>query len=312
MLDRMKQEVKRQSFKNSELPGLAQRSRAGRTPNSKLILGLIGSPRKLGNCEVFVKEISRHIDLDHKLHLIRMPSLEILPCRACYGCIMDKPCPNKDDMEFLLNHIVQSDAIIVASPVYFLGAHSIFKRILDRGFLFYNFIEKTYNKPCILVNIYGVKERVGVAPHTSMSLASFLGLNIKASLNMRAALPGEILTDERNIEKAKRLGKILFSREMIKNRYGCPFCGCEIVRMKKGKFICTLCHGHFSIDEYGKRIKIKDEGIFGSPEHMLLHKEWLRSMKNRFLERREEILKNTIRHKDIGEWIEPDSQNSKQ
>ena len=28
---------------------------------SNLILGLIGSPRKLGNCEVFVKEIARSI-----------------------------------------------------------------------------------------------------------------------------------------------------------------------------------------------------------------------------------------------------------
>ncbi|MCX5799666.1 MAG: flavodoxin family protein [Proteobacteria bacterium] len=273
--------------------------------SSKLILGLIGSPRKLGNCEIFVKEISRHINIDHTLCLIRLPSLKILPCKACYGCIMDKPCPNKDDMEFLLHQITQSDAMIVASPVYFLGSHSIFKSILDRGFLFYHFLQKTYGKPCILVNMYGIKERIGVAPQTLRSFASFLGLNIKGSVNVKAALPGEVIMDKKNCEKAKKLAEALFSKKMMKNRYGCPFCGCEVVRMEKKRFICTLCHGSFSTDHKGNKVKISEGGIFGNPEHMLLHKEWLRGMKNRFLEKRKEILKTIIPYRDMGEWIEP-------
>ncbi len=77
---------------------------------------------------------------------------------------MDQPCPHKDDMEFLLRQIVKSDAIIIASPVYFLGSQSMFKRIIDRGFLFYTVLEKTYGKPCILLNFYGMKNRVGVSP----------------------------------------------------------------------------------------------------------------------------------------------------
>lgn len=271
----------------------------------KGVLGLVGSPRKLGNCEVFIKEISGYISNNHKLSLIRMPSLNIMPCRACYGCIVNRPCPSKDDMGFLLDQILQCDALIIASPVYFLGTHSIFKRILDRGFLFYHYIERTYNKPCILVNFYGIEGRIGVAPQTLMTLAASLAMNIKASLSLKAPLPGETILDEGHNKLAERLGHILFSDEAIKNPHGCPFCGCEIVRMDEKGFICTLCHGHFSIDSNGNSMKIKEGEILGTPEYMLLNKERLKSMKHKFLEEKTEILKAVGRHKDVGEWIEP-------
>jgi multimeric flavodoxin WrbA len=274
------------------------------TPNSeRIVLGLIGSPRKLGNCEVFVKEIARSIPGNYHLKLIRIPSLAIEQCRACYGCVMDQPCPHKDDMEPLLQQIVKADAIIIASPVYFLGSHSMFKRIIDRGFLFYTVLEKTYGKPCVLVNFYGMKNRIGVSPHTMMSFASFLGLDIKANINVRAALPGEVLANDRQRELAKKLARMLFTEKKTRKNRGCPFCGCEIVRIEKTKFTCALCHGAFSIDDHGKRVKIKDGGILGTPEHMLLHKAWLRGMKEEFLKKRKEIMRLTLQCKDMGEWI---------
>ena len=74
--------------------------------------------------------------------------------------------------------------------------------------------------------------------------------------------------------------------------------------MEKTRFTCALCHGTFSIDDQGKRVKIKDGGIFGPPEHMLLHKAWLRGMKEEFLKKRKEILRITLPCKDEGEWIQ--------
>ena len=259
----------------------------------------------MGNCEVVTKEISRNIHFPHRLSLIRLPSLNILPCHACYACIMGQPCPNKDDMEFLLQRIAEADAIIVTSPVYYLGAHSIFKRILDRGFLLYTILERTWGKPCILINIYGIEERIGVAPHTLLTMARFLGLDIKESVNLRAALPGEIVMSEEGKRKAKQLGELLFSQKSIKNESGCPFCGSEIVRMAEGKFICALCHGHFSTDDKGNTIKSKEGDIFGSLDHMLKHREWLRGMKDRFLRNKKEIIKTIAGYKNVGEWIEP-------
>ena len=279
----------------------------GTAEKTRQILGLIGSPRKLGNSELITKEISRHITVPHTLKLIRLPSLNILPCKACYGCIMDNPCPLDDDMGFLLKEIVRADALIIASPVYFLGTNAIFKKILDRGFLFFDILQKVYKKPSVLVNLYGMKGRIGAAPHTLLTFASFLGLDVKASVDIHAALPGEVIMDPRNINVAGRLGKMLFSKKKAGAgaRVGCPFCGCEFVLMTRHTFICTLCHGKFSIDKDGVRARIKEGDIFGTPEHRLLHKEWLKGMKDRFFDSRKEILRAALKYKDVGEWIIP-------
>ena len=275
------------------------------SPKVKNILGLVASHRQFGNCELFTKEISRHIKGECTLKLIRLTSLNIKPCRGCYACIVDKQCPNEDDMKFLLHEITTADAIIIASPVYYLGANGIIKNILDRGFLFFAVLRQTYGKPCILVNFYGIKDRIGVAPQTLETMAAFLGLDIKASLSIRAALPGEAVMSTVNVNKAKKLAGMLFSSKTVKRKTGCPFCGCEIIRIVKNGFICTLCHGAFRTNTKGAFVKIKEGGILGPPEHLLRHKTWLGNMKKTFLAKRKEITRTIIRYKDMGQWIEP-------
>lgn len=275
------------------------------SPKPLLVLGLVASPRASGNCELFTKEISEHISAPHTLRLIRLTSLRIEPCKGCYHCIMGTSCPQKDDLEFLLEEIVRADAVIISSPVYFLGANGIIKRFLDRGFLFYRTIHETYGKPCILLNFFGIKDRLGVAPQTLQSFAVFFGLAVKGNVNIHAALPGEALMSKKNVRLAQQLAGKLFSPGEIKKKRGCPYCGCEIVRMAKKDFICTLCHSTFAIDGSGNSIKIKDGGMLGPPKHMLLHKAWLQKMKNRFLRHRREIARLSAQYKDIGEWITP-------
>jgi NAD(P)H-dependent FMN reductase len=278
-------------------------------PKVKNILGLVASPRQFGNCELFTKEISRHVEGNHSLKLIRLTTLNIKPCKGCYACIVDKPCPHEDDMKFLLDEITAADAVIIASPVYYLGANGIIKNILDRGFLFFTVLQQTYGKPCILLNFYGIKDRIGVAPQILETMAVMLGLDIKASLSIRAALPGEAVMVSVNTNKAKRLARMLFSSKTVKRKTGCPFCGCEIIRVVKGGFICTLCHGSFKIDAKGTFVKIKEGGVLGSLEHLFRHKTWLGNMKDKFLAKRKEIMRTVIPYKDMGQWIEPTTKN---
>jgi multimeric flavodoxin WrbA len=274
-------------------------------PTVKNILGLVASPRQFGNCELFTKEISRHVKGGCALKLIRLTSLDIQPCKGCYACIVDKPCPREDDMKFLLREITAADAIVIASPVYYLGANSIVKKILDRGFLFFTVLRKTYGKPCILVNFYGIRDRIGTAPQMLETMAVMLGLDIKASLNIQAALPGEVVMNPVNINKAKRLAGALFSSRTMKRKTGCPFCGCEIIRVVKSGFICTVCHGSFKTDTKGAFVKLKKGEVLGPLEHLFRHKTWLGSMKDKFLARRKEIMRAIIPYKDMGQWIEP-------
>lgn len=270
-----------------------------------IVLALIASPRVLGNCDSFAKEVSRNIPEGHGLRLIRLPSLKIEKCRACYGCVVGKECPVKDDMAFLLDEIAKADAFIIASPVYYLGANASIKAVLDRGFLFFDILGKTHGKPAVLLNFYGMPGRIGAAPQMLETLAAFLGLSVKASLSIEAALPGEALMNKANVALAARLGKQLFSPGKRKRGGGCPFCGCEIVRVVPKGFVCTVCHGSFTMGPQGRFVKAKEGGILGPAEHMLLHREWLKGMKERFNDRKREIMKTILPYRDDGEWVEP-------
>lgn len=267
------------------------------------ILGLVGSPRRMGNCEVFIKEVFTNLPGQHSLRLIRMPSLRILPCTACYNCVFDNPCPRQDDMAFLLEEIASADALLISSPVYFLGAHSIYKQVLDRGFLFFPYLRRTFGKPCVLVSMYGMPGRVGASSHTLRTLASFLGLTIKENMEIKAALPGEVLGGKANKVQAKKAARLLLSGRTSPRGHGCPFCGCEIVRMEAKGFRCALCHGRFTVDGEGKREKIAEGPIFGGLTHRLRHKAWLRGMKERFLESRKENLRRVLHLKEVGTWV---------
>jgi NAD(P)H-dependent FMN reductase len=271
----------------------------------KRVLGLVGSSRRLGNSEIFIKEMSRYIPVDSTLELIRLPNLDIKPCRACYSCIMGESCPLTDHMGFLKNQVLCSDALLIAAPVYFLGAHSIVKRILDRGFLFYEDAERNEHKPCVLINLYGIEEKMGVASQALRALAGVLCLDVKASVSLNAALPGEVLMQDRNIELAKRLGAILFSDTNGTITGGCPFCGCDIVRMHERRLICSLCHGSFTLDANAKPVEEEPGWEIGTVKFVREHTAWLKSMRDKYLLERKNLLRLTLPYKDIGTWVEP-------
>lgn len=166
-------------------------------------------------------------------------------------------------------------------------------------------LERTYGKPCVLLNLYGIKDRIGAAPHTLMTFASFLGLEIRATENLKATLPGEVLMSKGTRMKARTLALRLTRRTRPAPSHGCPYCGCTIVRMERKKIVCTLCHGTFTLDRTGKAVRMTAGRIFGSPEHMLRHKTWLSNMKEKYLKRRKEILRITLPYKEVGQWSEP-------
>ena len=116
----------------------------------KNVLGIICSPRKLGNCEIMVKEVSRQVTVPHTLKLIRLHDMDILPCKGCYRCLFDNgQCPLGDDFLKVLHEVVEADALIISVPTYFLSANSMLKRFLDRCLAAYGHIDKLWGKPAV-------------------------------------------------------------------------------------------------------------------------------------------------------------------
>ena len=74
--------------------------------------------------------------------MVRLPELDIRPCRACYQCLFEQmKCPQEDDFLSVLSLLAEADAYVVAAPVYLLSANSSLKAFMDRGLQFYAFVD---------------------------------------------------------------------------------------------------------------------------------------------------------------------------
>jgi multimeric flavodoxin WrbA len=105
----------------------------------KNILGIIGSPRKKGNTHVMVSRILDGArDAGATTESIFLGDLAILECNGCHVCWKgNHVCSKNDDMNNLYPKIMESDAIIFGTPVYWFGPSAIMKCFIDR-FVFFN------------------------------------------------------------------------------------------------------------------------------------------------------------------------------
>lgn len=99
---------------------------------------LMGSPRIQGNtaelCKPFIRELKKH---NAEVRYIELDSMTILSCKGCYVC-QDIPneygCVQNDDMHLIVENMLWSDCIILATPIYAWYCTSKMKAVLDRHY----------------------------------------------------------------------------------------------------------------------------------------------------------------------------------
>ena len=276
----------------------------------KNILAILGSPRRLGNSEIMAKEICRHLNTPHDLKLLRLPEFHIAPCRGCYFCLFKEHCPINDDHTTVTEAILAADAIILATPTYFLGPNACLKSYTDRGLALYPHIESLWGKPAVAVGIAGIPGKEG---YTMLGLENFLTMlfaDIRARRIIYGALPGEIFLNDHNRDMARALAMALSQPQTRQPGPQCPLCGGATFRfIDDHRVRCMLCsnEGAFEIIN-GKPqfdIQTSNHDLFLTREDALAHRDWLLSMKARFKEQKDGLKKISSDYRNDGIWITP-------
>ncbi|WP_319525042.1 flavodoxin family protein [uncultured Desulfosarcina sp.] len=277
----------------------------------KKVLGIVGSARRLGNCEIMVKEVFRGLDQPCELRLLRLTDFRIEPCRGCYACLFrDGTCSIGDDCSVVVDAIAAADALILAAPAYFLGAHSSLKRFLDRGLAFYGALDRLWGKPAVGVAIAGVP---GLEGSTLLGIENFLKMilaDVRQTRVVYGAMPGEIFLNEDNRAAARSLAKSLFGPRVPKAAPCCPLCGGDTFRfLAPDRVRCMLCSNAGTIRmENGTavmEIEKADHQLFLTRQDVLDHKAWLVGMKERFVSLRKTLKPITVDYRKEGSWIKP-------
>lgn len=283
---------------------------------ARTLLGILASPRKYGNCELFVKELYRQLPDGWELKLIRLPEFSIRPCIACYQCLFgEMECAVDDDYKLVLHELAACDAYVVAAPTYFLGANAALKLLLDRGLSFYGHMDKLWGKPAVGVAIAGIP---GMEGQTKLDVEQFIKLtlgDLRRSEVIYGALPGEIFLTERAKAVAREMAQSLVAETGVSasadGAVFCPLCGGDTFRFLPGGHVrCMLCSsgGVYRCADDGVQVLTEpgDHPLFLSYEAAKKHMEWLRGMKEAFLAKRKELKAVTIDYKQIGQWIRPE------
>ena len=95
---------------------------------------IIGSPKENGSTALLVDTIiegmkSQNIDVSRFV----LDKMNIHFCTGCVKCEVDRVCVQKDDMTVLIDEILSSDIILLASPSYWGDVTGQMKVFIDRS-----------------------------------------------------------------------------------------------------------------------------------------------------------------------------------
>jgi multimeric flavodoxin WrbA len=97
------------------------------------VLGVIGSPRKHGNTHILVSQLLDGAMADGAdVSTVFLGDLRIKECDGCHVCWDGNPCCKDDDMPELYERIIESDVIVLGTPVYWYGPTALMKGFVDR------------------------------------------------------------------------------------------------------------------------------------------------------------------------------------
>lgn len=99
------------------------------------VIGFVGSPRVEGNTDTLITELLRGAaDAGAETSKVMLNRLSISPCQACEACRKTKVCRQDDDMQALYGTLLQADAIVLGTPIYYWGPSAQLKTFVDRWY----------------------------------------------------------------------------------------------------------------------------------------------------------------------------------
>lgn len=183
---------------------------------NKKVLILKGSPREKGNSSVLADRVAAGAqEAGAEVESIYLHALDIRPCDACDTCAeTEGVCIIKDDMQPLYPKILQTDAIVFASPVYWFTISAQLKLCIDRLYgLQTPGWKKMAGKQAGIVLTYGDSDLYtsgGInAIHTFESMCRFLRMEIVGIVHGTAGDVGDVEKQPELMQKAYQLGQRL-------------------------------------------------------------------------------------------------------
>ena len=174
----------------------------------KKIVVITGSPRKNGNSATLADNFIKGAEeAGHTVVRFDAAFKKVHPCIACNKCGMDGPCIFKDDFEFVRENIVDADAVVFATPMYYFGISAQLKAVIDRFYAINGKIHRP--KKAVLLMTYAnsaASEAEPIKKHYKV-LLNYLGWQDAGQVIASGVWPVGAIKNTDYPQKAYELGK---------------------------------------------------------------------------------------------------------
>jgi len=183
----------------------------------KRVLVLLGSPRKKGNSALLAERIAKGAkSVGAKVETLFIHGMKIAPCNSCYACQKpdSKGCSINDDMQAVYKKLLEADAWVIASPVYWFTVSAQTKLWMDRCFALLPQAREAFEGKRIAIAMsYGdtdpFKSGCVNALRTFQDAFGYIQACIVGMVYGSAMEAGEIKNNEALMKEAEELGKQL-------------------------------------------------------------------------------------------------------
>jgi multimeric flavodoxin WrbA len=155
-----------------------------------------------------------------QVETIYLHGKNIAPCRACYACQKknSKGCSIQDDMQEIYLKLIESDAWVIASPIYWFTMSAQTKIFMDRCFALLAYQQNPFQgKRIAIAMTYGDKDPVASgcvnAVRTFQDAFGYTESKIVGMVYGSALDAGQIRLNEEVMQEAFDLGKKLMSED---------------------------------------------------------------------------------------------------
>lgn len=181
----------------------------------KKVLVLLGSPRKKGNSAILAERIAKGAkSVGTRVETLFIHGMKIAPCKSCYACQKpgSKGCSIKDDMQTVYKKLLEADAWVIASPVYWFTMSAQTKLWMDRCFALLPYAKEAFvDKRIAIAMSYGdndpFKSGCVNALRTFQDAFGYVQASIVGMVYGSAMDAGEIKKNTALMKEAEELGR---------------------------------------------------------------------------------------------------------
>lgn len=174
------------------------------------VIALQASPRKGGNCDVLIDEMTKGIE-ENGGEVVKyyLEDENIAACKACMYCAENPDCIRDDDGNKILDDMLEADGVIFATPIYYGQMSAQGKLIIDRFYGIGQNPDKSLSGKAAL--IFTENQPTGTYEDyiqlTKASPFEFMGYDVIGYVDAGSAGPaGVVKEQEDKLKEAYELG----------------------------------------------------------------------------------------------------------